>query len=185
MIEILEEKIIDVSAEFGSQLRKYLNHFGLIDADIARLIRSNTDAIDEILAGKKGIVLRTAEKISWAVFGIRYFELGNPRFPLPKEKDLPPETQEAITERKKKGTPEINRNTDLNLPFHVRNVLKSGKLKSEFTSSDVWKLLPDNIKEQIKSIRITDLFKKGELKDKVEDTGEKRGREKLYKITTK
>jgi len=178
----LEKKIIDVSVEFGNQLKSYLKHFGLIEADVARLIRSNTDAIDEILVGEKGIVLKTAEKIAWIVFGIRYFELGNPKFPIPKKKDLPLETQEAIVERKKKGVPEINRNTDLNLPLHVNNVLKSGRLKREFTSSDVLGLLPDNIKEQIPSIRVTDLFKKGELRDKVEDTGGKRGREKLYRL---
>lgn len=178
----MEAKTIDVSTEFGSQLRKYLKHFGLIEADIARLIKSNTDTMNEILDGQKGIVLKTAEKISWVVFGIRYFEFGNPKFPIPKKNELPGKTQDAIAERKKRGVPGINRNTNLNLPLHVSNVLKSGRLNNEFTSSDVWELLPDDIKAQIKSIRITDLFKKGELKDKVEETGQKRERKKLYRL---
>lgn len=178
----MKKEIVNVSVEFGNQLMKYLKRFGLIEADIAKLIGSNSDAIEEILSGEKGIVLKTAEKIAWIVFGIRYFELGNPKLPLPKKADLPLATQHAIAERKEKGIPEISRNTSLNLPLHVSKVLESGQLDLEFTSSDVWKLLPKNIKEQIKSIRITDLFKKGDLRGIVEETGGKRGREKLFKL---
>lgn len=38
------------------------------------------------------------------------------------------------------------------------------------------------VKKKIKSARTTDLFKKGELRDKVEDTGKQRGMEKLYRV---
>jgi len=178
----LKEDNINVNVEFGAQLRRYLKHFGLIEADVARLTNLSTYSVDEILVGEKGIVLKTAEKISWVVFGIRYYEFGNPKFAIPKKKDLPAKTQDAIADRKKRGAPEINRNTDLNLPLHVNKALKSGKLNNEFTSSEVWELLPDDIKGQIKSIRITDLFKKGELKNKVEETGLKRGKEKMYRL---
>ncbi|MFA6071819.1 MAG: hypothetical protein WC810_24855 [Janthinobacterium sp.] len=167
----MKKQFLDVSIEFGDQLIKYLKHFGLIEADLVRLINStNTDDIKEILSGKKGVVLKTAERIS-NIFGLRYFEFGNPKRPIPKITDLPKATQAAILERKKKGNPEIIRNNDLNLGVHVRNVLASAKLANEFTSSDVLKLLPAEIINQITSRRITDLFRKGELKDKVEDTG--------------
>lgn len=177
-----DNNIPNVSAEFGNQLARYLKHFGLTTADISKLIKSNTDAIVEVLEGEKGIVLKTAEKISWMVFGIRYYEFGNPKFPFPKKKSLPKATQEAIVARRKKGTSQFNRNTDLNLPIHINDVLDSGKLEHEFTSSDVWSLLPESIQGQIKSIRITDLFSKGELRDKIEYTGKKRGREKVYRL---
>ena len=178
----MRKKTNNVNIEFGNQLGKYLKYFGLIEADIARLTKLSTYSVTEVLEGQKGIVLKTAEEISSVVFNIRYFELGNPQFPLPKKRDLPTATQDAIAERKKKGTPKITRNTELNLPSHVNIVLKSGQLALEFTSSDILNLLPDNIKNQIKSTRITDLFKKGELKDKVEETGIKRGREKVYRL---
>ena len=166
----MKKEIIDVAAEFGRQLEKYLSRFQLIVADIARLTNSNTDAIDEVFDGKKGIVLKTAERIS-NIFGLRYFEFGDPNFPLPQIDKLPMATQKAILERKKKGSPEIVRNNDLNLAVHIKGVLTSGLLENEFTSSQLLKLLPVDISSQITSRRITDLFRKGELKDKVEDTG--------------
>lgn len=164
------KEIIDISSEFGKQLEKYLKSFGLIIPDIARLIKSSTESIDNALNGKKGVVLKTAERIA-NLFGLRYFEFGNPKFPLPKVNDLPQDTQIAIEQRKKKGNPEIIRNNDLNLGIHVRKVLESKKLASEFASSDILRLLPDEVKNQITSRRITDLLRKGELKAKVEDTG--------------
>lgn len=172
----------DINTEFGEQLRRYLIKFELAEADISRLTRLSSKSVSDILIGSKGIVLKTAEQISSIVFGIRYFELGNPQFPLPRLEDLPESTQIAIANRKEKGFADNARNIDLNLPKHVMIVLGSGRLELEFTSSDIWKLLPLDIQGQVKSIRITDLFKKGELKDKVEDTGEKRGREKLYRL---
>lgn len=185
----MNKQLLDVLNEFGSQLTRYLSHFGLSEADLAKLIKSNTDDIREILEARKGVVLKTAEKIS-NLFGLRYFEFGNPKFPLPKVKDLPQDTQIAIEQRKKKGNPEIVRNNDLNLGIHVRKVLESKKLPLEFASSDILQLLPDEVKNQITSRRITDLFRKGELKTKVEDTGKtikiagKRGpKEILFRLT--
>ena len=167
----MNKQFLDVSIEFGDQLIKYLKHFGLIEADLAKLISStNTDDLKEIRGGKKGVVLKTAERIA-NIFGLRYFEFGNPTFALPKTEDLPKDTQNAIENRKKKGNPEIIRNNDLNLGVHVKKALKSGQLGDEFTSSQLLKLLPNNIRPLITSRRITDLFRKGELKDKVEDTG--------------
>lgn len=70
-----------------------------------------------------------------------------------------------------------------NLKERVRRVRQKIMLHANAElSSFYWELLPDAIKKQIKSIRITDLFKKEELNEKVEETGEKRGREKVYKL---
>jgi len=70
----------------------------------------------------------------------------------------------------------------LHLSRHVGNVLSSGQLADEFTSSDVWKLLPADIKSQVKPNRITDLFKKGKLRARVEDMKKRKVREKVYRV---
>lgn len=185
----MNKQLLDVSKEFGDQLIKYLKYFNLIEADLARLINSNTDDIKEILDGRKGVVLKTAERIS-NVFGLRYFEFGNPKLPLPKIKNLPVETQETIKNREKRGVPErVFRNTELNLNLYVKKALLSSKLAREFTCSDLLKLLPLKVQEQVNTKRIINLFRKGELKDIVEDTGKtlkiegKRGpKEVLFKL---
>lgn len=155
---------------FGKQLEKYINHFNLSEVDIANLIGVNSVNVHEIIKGTRDASLKTINKIS-GLFGLSYYEFGDPKFPLPKVNDLPQDTQIAIEQRKKKGNPEIIRNNDLNLGIHVRKVLESKKLLLEFASSDILQLLPDEVKNQITSRRITDLLRKGELKAKVEDTG--------------
>jgi hypothetical protein len=170
----LTQVTIDPSIEFGKQLEKYMSHFGLISADIARLIDStNIEGVKKIQNGKKGIVLKSAERIA-NIFGLRYFELGNPKHHLPRFEDLPLVTQDAIAKRKESGITETSRNKDLHLPKHVRDALNHKQLASEFTSADVMEILPKNVQQQIKSIQITHIFNNDEFKALVEDTGKKK-----------
>ncbi len=168
----MEDKSIDVSIEFGNQLQKYLNHFGLFTIDIAKLSKLNSDVVDEILEAKKGIVLKTAERIS-KVFGLRYFQFGNPAFKFPAKTNLPVDTQKTIAHRKAMGAPvNTTKNTDLNLPLHVTEILESGKLSEKFTSTNIYNLLPAEIQEKTSPNRVSDLFKRGALKKLVENAGE-------------
>jgi hypothetical protein len=177
----LDNKFLDVSIEFGDQLIKYLRHFGLIEADIARLVKSNTDDIREILDGQKGVVLKTAEKISNA-FGLRYFELGNPKFPLPKIKQLPEETQDAIKYRKEKGTAQIVRNYDNDIAGNLdRIIYETDLLHQPVTAEEIRLHFPEDIRDTIKATRITDLLKKSG-RDQLVIQVDKKGREHLFQL---
>nr|WP_068892565.1 hypothetical protein [Pedobacter panaciterrae] len=155
----MKEEILDVSIEFGKQLLKYLKHFGLIEADLARLIKSNTDDIKEILEGKKGVVLKSAERIS-NVFGLRYFEFGNPKFKLPNIKDLPDQTRDLILNRKEKGVTQINRNYGIDLAGNLDKILNSTFLSTPHTAEEIWAQLPEEVRSKVEPRRVTDLLGK-------------------------
>lgn len=171
----MEKLINDVAVEFGQQLEKYLNHYGLAEADVAKMIGSNTESIKQIIRGEKNIVLKTAEQIS-KVFGLRYFKFGDPEFDFLDAESLPEETRLIISKRRKIGKPVVDRNNELKLPYHIIAALKSENLPLEFTSSDLFNLLPVNIQQSIKQpSRITDAFiKNNDLKKLVVDTNRKR-----------
>lgn len=165
--------------KFRNLIKGYRKHYGLSQDDIAELIGIKQNAYSAMETGRGDIDLDKADRVA-KVYGLRHFQMLDPKQKMPLIEDLPQRTRERVLERKIKG--KKARNDELELPKRIITIFKSGKLREEFTSSNVWDLLPENIKGQIKSTRITDLFKKGDLKDKVEETGEKRGREKVYRL---
>src|SRR6218665_1727593 len=92
----------NVSKEYGEILEKYLTNFGLEPIDVAFLIKTKKDVINGLLTGKKGVVLKTLEKIS-QLFNQRYYEFGNPNFPMPKFESLPEKTRSRILYRSQLG----------------------------------------------------------------------------------
>ncbi|WP_442588246.1 hypothetical protein ACSBL2_19590 [Pedobacter sp. AW31-3R] len=172
---------IAVSLEFGLQVKKYLEHFGLTEGDLSRLINSNTNKIQDILSGKTGIVLNSAEKIS-NVFGLRYFELGNPLFSIPLIEYLPEETQKFIEKRKVRGIPVINRNYSNDIAGNLDKIInESDVLHFPVTAEEIRLRLPKEIRDTIKASRITDLLKKSG-RDKIVIQVDKRGKEFLFQL---
>ena len=113
------------------------------------------------------------------IYGLRHYQILDPSQKTPKVEDLPTKTRKRVLERIAEG--KKPRDEGLGLSTSVMAILESGNLSEEFTSSEVWSQLQERTRSKIKSVRITDLFNKGELKNKVIDTGKKRGREKVYR----
>lgn len=157
----------------------YRKHFLLTLQDLDVLLRPLNLIYTGVESGKRTLTLALAEGIA-SVYGLSYCEMTTKNYPIPSIENLPAATKELVLERQSAG--KKPRNEDLTLPKHVSGILNSISFPLEFTSSEIWGLLPNNIKSQIKSTRITDLFSKGELKDKIEYTGKKRGREKVYRL---
>lgn len=172
---------IDVLVEFGGQVKKYLKHFQLTESDLSRLINSNTNDIQEILSGDKGVVLKSAEKIS-SVFGLRYFELGNPRFSIPDIERLPDQTRKVIIDRKKKGVPVIIRNYENDIAGNLDRIINESSLfHSPVTAEEIRLVFPEDIRDTIKATRITDLLKKSGRDQYVVKVG-KKGKEYLFQL---
>lgn len=172
---------IAVSLEFGLQVKKYLKHFGLTEGDLSRLINSNTNTVHEILSGQKGIVLNSAEKIS-NIFGLRYFEFGNPLFPIPVIKKLPEETRKFIENRKKRGVQVIIRNYDNDIAGNLDKIInETDVLHHPVTAEEIRLSFPKDIRDTIKATRVTDLLKKSG-RDKVVVKVDKRGKEFLFQL---
>lgn len=174
-----------VSKEYANQLKKYMKHYHLFEQDIANLANSNVEVIYGVINCEKGIVLKTLEAIA-NIFGLRYFELGNPEYPMPASNTLPKKTIEKIEWRKKQGPPIQTKYNIINLNQQITGVLSNYSLEAKFVPSDIFGALPSETKETIKKAsRITDLFAE-ELIEYVEKTGEKkkvegkRGRQEEY-----
>lgn len=169
----------DENERYRKISKNYRKHFGLSQEDVAELMNIKQNAYSAMETGRGDIDLEKADKIA-KVYGLRYFQMGDPKQRVPSIENLPSKTKKRALERQAEG--KKSRNDELQLPIKVTDILNSGKLPQKFTSADVWELLPEEIKKKVKAIRITDLFNKGQLKNIVEETGEKRGREKLYRL---
>lgn len=171
-----EEK---VSIEFGEQVKKHLKMFGLIEADLAYLIKSNSNDIDDIIHGSKTVGLKKAERIA-NIFGMRYYEFGNPNHSLPAISELPSRTQEAITSRKRKGITE--RDYDKRVSENLDKIIRdTDVLHYPIKAEDIRLKLPEEIKNTISASRISDLLTKGGRNEIIVVVG-KEGNANLYQL---
>lgn len=177
----MKKDLINVSIEFGFQLSKYLAHFELIEADLARVFNTNSHYVKEILTGKKGTTLKTAEKYS-NFFGTRYYELANPNFPMPNFESLPNTTKEAILHRKNIGTKIIERNYENDIAGNLDKIIDETDLLLKPSTAEELRLqFPENIRDKITTNRITNLLKKSGRNKIVIKVG-KRGNAILFQL---
>ncbi|MEN5380720.1 hypothetical protein [Sphingobacterium kitahiroshimense] len=156
--------------EFVSIIQYYMDYYGLYNIDIKNLLNATTDIVEDLKKAKNGPTLKKLELIS-NVYGLRYFEFGNPHYPLPTLENLPETTREKIFQRKELGPPESKNYNKLGLNQAVLNALISFEDKIEFLPSDVYESLSSDLKNKLGSpTRITGLFSH-ELKNNVEKTG--------------
>jgi len=174
----VKKKFKDISVQFGAQLKRYLDHFGLIEIDIAYLIGSNSNSIDNIVKGDRGVVLKTVEKIA-NFFGLSYYEMGNPDFPFPAVSNLPKPTQLAILKRKDLGVPD--RDYEFDLAGKLDIVIASDFLQVARTSEAIAKQIEDGGGGQIDAVRITDLLGRSPRNKIVVKVG-KQGKQNLYQL---
>ena len=165
--------------EFANRIKDALESYGLEEGDLGKQVGTNATDIKKIMNLERTVGLKRADRIA-AVFGMRYFEFGNPSVEfLPKEK-LPRRTVEAINERLLKGPSDIEINTELDLPLQTMKVLSNYSATSEFTPNDIHDQLPADVKSQIGPNRITVLFKVGSLKKYVEFTNKKENKRHVF-----
>eukprot|EP00388_Colpodella_angusta_P003307 GDKJ01011697.1.p1 GENE.GDKJ01011697.1~~GDKJ01011697.1.p1 ORF type:complete len:184 (+),score=6.32 GDKJ01011697.1:746-1297(+) len=177
-------KKIDLSKEYSDILAKYLKIFKLESIDIAYLIRTKREVIDGLLKNEKGVVLNTLEQIA-QVFGLRYFEFGNPYNPLPSFKSLPEKTKQRIAYRKKEGPVVETTYTTSEINNQIHDVLSKYNVGDEFLAEDIanWILEKYGVKYSV--TEIVNRFNKS-FKGIIESTGRKdikrkgRGRKPLF-----
>lgn len=98
------EKELNYPRKYGKQVARYLKATSLSTADLAKMTKSNTDNVRSIIQGEVGLTLGKMIKIA-DLFGITYYELADPNFPIPTYSQLPEHTKAVIQRRKKIGTP--------------------------------------------------------------------------------
>ncbi len=177
----------DVIDELVEILEYYMDYYGLYNIDIKNLLKSSSDIVNDIKHAKNGPTVKKLDAIA-GIFGLTYYQFGDPDFDLPEKEDLPLATKERIDWRTEVGPPESKKYNKLDLNQAVLKALKAFENKEEFLPSDIFGALPKDLKDKLGSAtRVTRLFS-DELKENVEKTGnkvEKEGpgrREEYYKV---
>jgi transcriptional regulator with XRE-family HTH domain len=154
----------EVSTEYKVRLKQCLLKYKLYEVDIASLTGLTGKKISEILKDPTKTGLNILELIANA-FGLRYFQFGDPKFPLPKLAQLPELTKKRIIFRKENGPPspvEPGKYKILHLNGHLLIVLNKYKITDVFTASEVFNRLPKEIQDLIDGpSKVADRFSDG------------------------
>lgn len=133
---------IDLSKEYSKILKKYLKAFGLESIDIAYLVQTKKDVIDGVLKNEKSVVLYTLEQIA-QIFNLRYFEFGNPNYPIPSFDSLPEKTKQRIAYRKKEGPAKEITYTSSEINISISKVLATFKVGDEFLAEEIASIIKE------------------------------------------
>lgn len=162
---------IDLSKEYSKILAKYLKIFKLESIDIAYLIRTKKDVIDGLLKNEKSVVLFTLEQIA-QIFGLRYFEFGNPNHPIPSFDSLPEKTKLRIAQRKKEGPAIETTYTTSEINDQIKKVLSGYNVGDEFLAEDIANSILEKYGVKYTVTEIINRFGKS-FKDSIEKTDRK------------
>jgi len=141
------------SIEFAKILEKYMEIFGLEPIDIAFLSKVNRKTIDAVSAGTGGIELDSVDEIS-RIFGLQYFEFGNPNHPMPSFDSLPEPTKARIAFRKKEGPHEDTTYNTVFLNEKIIVVLAERKKGDEFLAKHIVVKLLETFKEKVSTSEV-------------------------------
>ncbi|SOD15132.1 hypothetical protein [Pedobacter xixiisoli] len=125
-----------VVEEFAKILGRYMKKFSLEAIDIAYLANSVKKTISSVLDDTGSLKLETVEAVAKS-FGLRYFEFGNPNYPMPSFESLPEKTKQRIAYRKKEGPAIETTYTTSEINDQIKKVLASYQIGDEFLANDI------------------------------------------------
>lgn len=158
-------------------IKKYREQYKFTQNEIAQLSGLTQSAYSAIEIAKGSIDFDKTNCIA-QTYGIKLWDFINPSKTMPEIKDLPNSTKiMALSNKDKIISPSKK---DLNLPERIMTILNSDKMSEQFTSSDIWKMLPIEVRDTIKTTRVTDTISRDAFKNVIAFTGRKRGKEKIY-----
>ncbi|WP_437919812.1 helix-turn-helix domain-containing protein [Sphingobacterium sp. LRF_L2] len=142
--------------EYGRQVAKYLNAFGLTEEDLGKLINSSSDNVRDIVSGKVGLSLSKMIKIA-NVFSVHYYDFANPGYPLPEERHLSRITKKKIERRKSIGI--IQRDQSGFLAQELDRLIREGALNTPKTAKDLHLQMDEQLSKR-SATEITNLLNK-------------------------
>ena len=149
----------NVSEEYAKILLKYLDKFGLEIIDIAFLAGTRKDIVEGLVNAKSGVVLKTLDKIS-QLFGLTYYEFGNPNHPIPSFDSLPERTKKRITYRQKIGPHKEETYNSLDINEKIAIALSLYQEKDEFLIEEIVDIINDKCGDKTHTSLIGDRLSK-------------------------
>lgn len=148
---------VNYKKEFGLQISKHLDHYGLTKEDFAQLIRSNSTYVQKIIDGDVSLTFDKIIEIA-ALFGISYYVFGDiSKEPVSSFEHLPEQTKQKINERANKGI--VERNSDNLLANELNRLIAEGKLNTP-TTAQILQLSMDSRIAKRSATEITSLLNK-------------------------
>ncbi|MEO5912532.1 MAG: hypothetical protein ABIP95_16730 [Pelobium sp.] len=157
--------------EYAKILKKYMKAFSLEAIDIAYLAKSVKRTVSSVLEEKGSLELETLEAIA-GIFGLRYFEFGNPAHPLPASTALPDATKARIEYRKKEGPAKETSYSASDINERITQVLSSYEVGEQFLAEEIANTILKKHEENYTVSEIIDRFKKT-FKNNIEKTDQK------------
>lgn len=147
----------DTKKEFGEIARRYREHFGFGQHDIGELSDLTQPEYSNIENGEKSIDIDRVDQVAEA-YGLRYYEMSNPKFPIPAFAELPAKTQAKILEIRDR--PKKTKNYKIDLAGELDKIIESGFIDQPRTALEIWEQLPEELRKKVKPVRISDLLGK-------------------------
>ena len=152
---------MDENKRIRTLIKTYRLSFELTLSDLVQLTHIKQSTYRGMEIGSSAIDFNKINKVA-KVYGLPLWEFINPNQEIPEFANLDAKTKELILSKNANSNQRKQPNPQLSK--HIEEVLHSGNLPREFTSSDIWALLPPKIKERIPSYRVTDSLKKRHIK---------------------
>lgn len=161
--------------EFGKQVAKYLKKSGLDINDFARLIKSNTDNVNDIIAGKVGLTIGKMINIA-SLFGQVYYNFANPNHPVPERSELIKNIKDVISRRESIGKKDIDK--ERKLATELDRLISEGHLNTPTTSKLIHAKMDSKLAKR-KTSEITSLLGRTPRNKEIISIG-KRGTQSIF-----
>ncbi|MGC1633715.1 MAG: helix-turn-helix transcriptional regulator [Gelidibacter sp.] len=154
-------------------IREFREHYNFEQKHVIELSGLSQSKYQKLEAGVGNIDFDDAKTIS-SVYGLEVWQFINPNQVHPTISSLPIQTRELAKELKDKVLL-----SKFDIPAEIATILQTGKLNHEFTTSEIRTLLPQKIRDNIETSRITDVLAK-KLAPLVTKTNKKLGTNFIY-----
>lgn len=152
-----------MSENYGLNIifKAYRLHYGLTQEVVERLAKLKKNQYSRIESGRQEGKSTEIDAIC-SVYGLKNYQMANPKRRKPSLKNLPVSTQKAIFEIKQIGIQPRENQKKINLGKEIDNLISMGILDRPITAKKLLAFLPNEVKEKINhdSSRITDLLRR-------------------------
>ncbi|WP_104381358.1 helix-turn-helix domain-containing protein [Sphingobacterium sp. HMA12] len=122
----------DIKLEFGKQAKKFRLHFGLSQIEAANLSEMSPSEYSDLENGTTNYNVEKLQTVS-SIYGLLYYQMGNPNCKLPNHSKLPEVTKAKINSRDKP----LKVYNERFIVEHLTIVFGNMSEKSEFLIKDI------------------------------------------------
>lgn len=162
--------------ELGEQIKRYLKKSGLNIKDFAKLIKSNTTNVESIIAGQVGVTVVKLIAIA-NLFGVAYYNLANPTYPIPSKSELTKNIKNVIENRKIIGDKSIDNKRILSK--ELDKLISEGHANTPTTSKILHNKMDHRLSER-KTSEITSLLGNSPRKESIIPLKHSYNKQKIY-----